>query len=48
MERYMQHIYNSEDALYQILYDKAHRPAVYRAKIAANTQVDVSEEDKRF
>jgi hypothetical protein len=32
-EYYINHVYRTEDALYQILFDKAHRPDVYKHKL---------------
>ena len=29
---FMKHVYNTEDSLYQILYDKCYRPDVYKLK----------------
>jgi hypothetical protein len=31
-DTFMTHVYNTEDSLYQILYDKSYRPEVYKLK----------------
>lgn len=31
-DAFMTHVYNTEDSLYQILYDKSYRPEVYKLK----------------
>lgn len=43
----MQRIYTSEDALYQILYDKAHRPSVYLQK-TQRAQAPTSDAESKF
>jgi hypothetical protein len=45
-DTFMTHVYNTEDSLYQILYDKSYRPEVYKLKTSSMTttepQVDLN------
>ncbi len=41
-EKFQKHVYNTEDTLYQILYDKSNRPEVYWSKIHSTQSTDDS------
>ena len=42
-EKFQKHVYNTEDSLYQILYDKQNRPEIYWNKLNSSKQ---GEQDK--
>ena len=39
-DSFLSYVYNTEDTLYQILYDKAYRPDVFKLKTGISEQTD--------